>query len=43
MKSLITNKATGPDSISNKLLKECAESLCEPLTYIFQLSLYLGI
>ena len=41
--SLDTNKATGHDRISNKLLKECAESLCGPLTFIFRLSLRLGI
>ena len=43
LKNLVTNKATGPDSISNKLLKECAESLCGPLTYIFHMSLSSGI
>ena len=43
LKNLTTNKATGPDSISNKLLKECADSLCGPLTYIFNRSLSLGI
>ena len=41
--SLTTNKSTGSDKISNKLLKECAESLCAPLTFIFRLSLQLGI
>ena len=41
--SLTTNKSTGPDFISNKLLKECADTLCGPLTYIFQLSLQQGI
>ena len=41
--NLETNKATGPDTISNKILKECAESLCGPLTFIFQLSLNLSI
>ena len=43
LKSLTTNKATGIDSISNKLLKECAHTLAEPLAFIFQLSLNMGV
>ena len=43
LSSLSTNKATGSDRISNKILKECAETLCGPLTFIFRLSLQLGI
>ena len=43
LKSLTCIKATGSDSISNKPLKECGESLCGPLSYTFQLSLHLGI
>ena len=34
-----TSKASGPDSISNRVLKECAESLYLPLTNLFQKSL----
>ena len=40
--SLNVKKATGPDNLSNILLKHCAESLVEPLTFIFQKSLQLG-
>ncbi len=29
-------KASGPDQISNWILSECAEELCEPLKLIFQ-------
>ena len=43
LKSLDTNKAVGPDLISNKILKECAESLSEPLSELFQKSLDEGI
>lgn len=32
---LNTNKATGPDGIGNKLLKEAAPSLCAPLCRLF--------
>ena len=41
--NLNTSKAIGADKISNKLLKECAESLCIPLAEIFQQSLDEGI
>ena len=37
------SKSVGPDSISNKLLKACADTLCYPLSYIFQKSLDQGI
>jgi hypothetical protein len=41
--SLDISKATGPDNISNKILKECADSLSKPLTHIFNRSINLGI
>ena len=41
--NLNTSKAVGPDGISNKLLKECSNILCKPLSFIFQLSLDSGI
>jgi hypothetical protein len=36
-------KASGPDQISNKILKECANSLCAPLALLFNKSLEIGI
>ena len=41
--NLNTSKSVGPDSINNILLKNCANTLCHPLSYIFQLCLDLGI
>ena len=41
--SLNTSKAVGPDQIGNRILKECAESLSEPLCNLFQSSLDQGI
>ena len=35
-------KATGPDGISSRLLKSCADQLCRIVEYIFNLSLKLG-
>ena len=32
------NKAQGPDNINGRVLKNCAKSLCIPLTYLFRLS-----
>ena len=43
LKSLDTSKATGPDNISNALLKKCSLSLAKPLCLIFNLSLKTGI
>ena len=40
--SLDKRKATGPDGISNWILKECAEQICEPLLIIFSNSLRQG-
>ena len=40
---LDTSKATGPDCVSNKLLKSCADSLCFPLSELFNKSMKLGI
>ena len=43
LSKLDPSKATGPDGIGNKLLKESAISICEPLCKIFQRSLDAGI
>ncbi len=43
LNTLNTSKATGPDNISNALLKKCSFSLAKPLTIIFNLSLKTGI
>ena len=39
LKILKTNKATGPDGISNKMLKSTCNTICIPLTKLFNLSL----
>ena len=39
LKSLATGKACGPDQINNRVLKEVAESIAEPLTRLFNASL----
>ena len=39
MKTLPLGKACGPDSINNRILKETAESIFEPLTNLFNKSL----
>ena len=36
-------KAVGPDGIPNRVLKECAATLAEPLTFIFNWSLASGL
>ena len=41
--SLNVNKAVGPDHVGNRILKECAESLCHPLAILFQSSLDMGV
>ena len=38
-KTLDTNKATGPDKISQKMLKEAGDSIAPSLTKLFNLSL----
>ncbi len=43
MKSINVSKATGPDGIGNKLLRECADSLAIPLTDLFNKSMSDGI
>uniref|UniRef100_A0A674NYW7 Reverse transcriptase domain-containing protein n=1 Tax=Takifugu rubripes TaxID=31033 RepID=A0A674NYW7_TAKRU len=35
-------KATGPDGISSRLLKSCADQLCGIFSHMFNLSLRLG-
>ena len=42
LRSLNSNKATGPDGIPNKILKDCAKSLSFPLADLFNKSLSLG-
>lgn len=42
LKSLNIAKAVGPDGISNRILRECADSLCVPLARLFNLSLQTG-
>ena len=42
LKGLNVKKANGPDNISNKLLKDCADVLAKPLLKIFQYSLSIG-
>ncbi len=39
LKSLDIGKATGPDGIGNRLLKECADTLAVPLTDIYNKSM----
>ena len=39
---LNVTKASGPDRIGNRILKECAESLCVPLSNLFNKSLNNG-
>ena len=40
LKTLDPNKAPGPDQIHGKILKNCANALCTPLTLLFQSSYY---
>ena len=37
--SLDPNKAMGPDGISPKVLKYCTDALCQPISYLFQLTI----
>ena len=43
LKHLNVSKAVGPDKISNRILKECAIPLSEPLARLFNLSLAQGV
>ena len=43
LRSLDVNKAIGPDSISNRVLKECALSLSDVLCDIFNQSIKEGV
>ncbi|MEM7032821.1 MAG: hypothetical protein AAF629_24950, partial [Chloroflexota bacterium] len=40
---LDSNKSTGPDEIENRVLKNCAPSLCVPLAILFAKSMRQGI
>ena len=42
MNILKVTKATGPDKISNNILKDCASTLCHPLAKIFNLCFSAG-
>jgi hypothetical protein len=42
LRELKTNKATRPDGVSARLLKESAESIADTLVYIFNTSLQTG-
>ena len=42
LKELNPYKAGGPDNIAAYILKECADQLAEPLTYLYKLSLRTG-
>ncbi|XP_054866081.1 uncharacterized protein LOC129348770 [Amphiprion ocellaris] len=41
LKKIKTRKAAGPDGISSRLLRDCADQLCQVLLHIFNLSLSL--
>ena len=41
--SLKINKSSGVDDVSFNIIKKCFGVLCEPLTYLFQLSLEKGV
>ena len=43
LSKLKTTKATGPDGIPARVLKECAFVLCRPLSSLFSLSLDIGV
>ncbi len=43
MSKLNTSKANGPDGVSNRVLKECADSLSIPLTDLFNKSMSEGV
>lgn len=40
LRKMNVSKASGPDGISNRILKECAQSLCFPLCRLLNLSLH---
>ncbi|KAI5100952.1 hypothetical protein C0J45_9938 [Silurus meridionalis] len=42
LRKIKARKAAGPDGISSRLLKTCADQLCSILLYMFDLSLKLG-
>ena len=42
LRKMKVKKATGPDGISSRLLKSCADQLCRIVEYIFNMSLKLG-
>lgn len=42
LSNLMINKASGPDEISHRLLKETSKSICKPLTLLFNKSIQLS-
>ncbi|GAA6226633.1 RNA-directed DNA polymerase from mobile element jockey-like, partial, partial [Lates japonicus] len=42
LRRIRARKATGPDGISSRLLKSCADQLCEIVEHLFNTSLKLG-
>ncbi len=42
MKDLNKQKASGPDEVSNWILSDCPEELCEPMQIMFQSSIEQG-
>lgn len=42
LRTLNISKASGPDGVSNRILKECAGSLCSPLARLFNMSFQKG-
>lgn len=43
LRNLNVSKASGPDGISNRILRGCADTLCYPLSRLFNLSLQTGV
>ena len=43
LKSIDTSKASGPDKISGRMLKETAVSIAKPISMIFNLSIKTGV
>ena len=43
LRDLVVSKACGPDGLSARVLRECADELAAPLCKLFQMSLAAGI